>query len=140
MTISETVAELNRNPFTGKTRHVPRPFADDPASVYYDSADLRRHQQQWDQAKSWDDDNAQLQKDRTDKIEADRTAQIEADRAKARADLEADLRRRYLLNPAATVNDWEAAKADLVAKALAEMASPVESEKARLLATGTYTL
>ena len=139
MTISETVAEINRNPFTGKTRHVPRPFAEDPNVVYLDEAHLRQKQSQWDAAEQWRAEDAAIGEARRAKLDADRAEEAKQRQIAARADLEAGLRRDFLLNPAATENDWAAVKEQRVREAL--MASnPIEDAKAEMRRSGRYNL
>lgn len=137
MSTQMTAAEASANVFLGKTQHLARPSADDPRYANFPDT-LARQQAQWDKAKAWDDRNARMQAERTAEVERKRLAEVEQSRAKARADLESRLHREFMANPAATVADWEAAKAGLIAKALAEAPSPVEVEKARMLATGRY--
>jgi hypothetical protein len=130
MTDTTTIADINKNAYIGRTATTPRPSATDPGMAAFPDT-LARHQQHWDTAKRWDDENAQARVDRAARVEADRQAEAERRQVNARADLEAKLRREFLLNPAATVTDWEAVKDHRIREALLA-GNPVEVEKARL--------
>jgi len=138
MSTTFDIAELNRNPFVGKTRHVPRPFAEDPDTVYADEADLRQKQSQWDAADAWRAEDAAIGEARRAKLDADRAEDARRRQVAARADLESRLRREFLSREGATENDWERLKGQLIDRELLEAPNPVEVEKARLLATGRY--
>lgn len=132
-----TIQEIDKNVYLGKTATIPRPTADDRGMGGFPDT-LSRHQRAWDEAKRWDDENARLRADRHAEVEATRRAEIERRHTEARADLEADLRRRFLATGLATVADWEAAKVGLIAKALAETPDAVELAKAEMARSGQY--
>jgi len=133
-----TADELNANRYVGHTATTERPYADDPVRRYANPDDLARHQRQWDQAKAWDDENAKARADRLAAVETDREAEAERNQAKARADLEADVKRRFMARGHVTENDWERLKGQLIDRELVSAPNPTEVEKARLLATGQY--
>lgn len=137
-TISETVAELNRNPFTGRTTTTPRPFAEDPNVVYLDEAHLRQKQAQWDAAERWRAEGAAIGEARRAQLDGDREADATRRQQEARADLEAAVKQRFLAKAGATVNDWERLKGQLIDQELISAPNPIEVEKARLVASGRY--
>jgi len=137
-TISETIAEINKNVYLGKTATTPRPYAEDPNVVYADEADLRRRQGQWDAAKAWTDEDAKLRADRTAKLDADREADATRRKQETRADLEAAVKARFMAQRGVDEADWARLKGELIDRELLSAPNPIEAERARLLATGQY--
>jgi len=133
-----TIAEIDRNIYLGRTGATERPYADDPVRRYADPADLARHQTMWDQAESWRADNQRQQDERNAEVETTRLAEIEKRRTNARADLERELERRFLLNPAATPADWEAVRDQAIREALMAAADPIAEARAALLKSGGF--
>ena len=138
-TTRPSIAEITKNPFLGRTATTPRPYAEDPNVTYLDEAHLRQKQSQWDAAERWRAEDAALGEARRAQLDADRQAEATRRQVAARADLEAGLRREFLLNPAATENDWQVVKEQRVREALLAH-NPVEAEKVKLRATGAYRL
>jgi len=136
MSSTPTIQEIDRNIYVGHTREVPRPTADD-ARIYFDVADLTKHQQLWDVAHRWDTENDQLGAERNAKLGSDRAEAAERHQREARADLEARLRRDFLLNPAATEADWAAVKDQKIRDYLMT-SDPIAEQRAELLRTGRY--
>lgn len=129
--------ELNRNIYLGKTATIPRPAATDTGAASFPDT-LARHQQMWDAAKAWADEDARIGQERRAKLEAGRTAEAERQRTKARADLEAAVKQRFMAQRGVTVSDWERLKGELIDRELISAPNAAEVEKARLLATGRY--
>jgi len=133
-----TIAQLDKNPYLGRTATTPRPFLADPNVVYFDEAHLRQKQSQWDAAERWRAEGAAIGEARRAALDADREADATRRQVAARADLEAAVKAQFLSKAGATVNDWERLKGELIDRELLETPNPIEVEKARLLATGRY--
>ena len=138
MSTTFDIAEIDRNIYLGKTATIERPFAEDPVRRYADPADLARHQRQWDAAKAWADEDAAIGEARRAKLDANRDADATRRQAKARADLEAAVKQRFLSRAGATAADWERLKGQLIDAELLAMPDPVEEQKAALLRSGAY--
>ena len=125
------------NEFIGRTIRLPRPRADDERK-YLDPADLAAHQRRWDSAESQRVENVKAQDSRSASVEATRLAEIEARQVAARADLERELERRFMTQPAATAADWAACRDILVREALLAAPDPIAEQRAELLRTGAF--
>jgi len=122
MTPQELAAEYGdflRNPAA------PRPEKPEFPGRYFDADALAKEQRQWDNADAerqrlaaWVADNRAKEATEAKRKEAERDAARQAERTKARADLEASMRRTYLGNPAVTEHDWEAEKDRLIREKL----------------------
>ena len=138
MSTTFNIAEINKNIYLGKTKQIERPYADDPVRRYADPADLARHQRQWDQAKAWADEGAAIGEARRAKLDAARAEDAERRRLAARADPEADVKRRFMAQGHVDEGDWERLKGQKIDQALLEMPDPVEQAKAELRRSGRY--
>jgi len=138
MSSTINIAEIDKNIYLGKTERIARPFAEDPKVIYADEADLRRQQGQWDAAKAWADEDAAIGEARRAKLDADRAEDAERRRLAARADLEADVKRRFMAQGHVDEGDWERLKGQKIDQALLEMPDPVEQAKAEILRSGVY--
>ena len=88
----------------------------------------------------WDDHNRRRQDERVAAIEAQRTAADEARRLAARADLEADVKRRFMAQGHVDEGDWQRLKGQLIDAELLAMPSAVEQARAELLKSGAFSL
>jgi len=136
MSNTMTAAEANANRYTGRTGRIARPYLD--GGVYLDAADLLAEQLAWDQAAAWDVESRRSQDARVAQVESARLAADEARQVAARADLERELERRFMTQPAATAADWEACRDILVREALLAAPDPVAEARAELLRSGRY--
>jgi len=131
-----TPAEANANPFLGRTATTPRPHLD--GGTYFDGADLRHRQGQWDAAKSWAAEGAALGEARRVALDAARTEDERRRQQEARADLESTLRARFLGQGHTTAADWERLGPALIDQALLETPDPGAEARAALLKSGAF--
>ena len=108
-----------------RDRTIPRPEKPEFPGRYFDADALAKEQRQWDNADAerqrlaaWVADNRAKEATEAKRKEDERDATRQAERTKARADLEASMRRTYLGNPAVTEHDWEAEKDRLIREKL----------------------
>jgi len=137
--MNPTIAQIDKNPYLGRTATTPRPAATDTGAAGFPDT-LARHQQLWDEAKAWADGNAKTRADRLAKIDADREAEATRRQQAARADLEATVKQRFMAQRGATVNDWERLKGELIDRELIAAPNPIEVEKAKMRRSGAYNL
>jgi len=135
--MNPTIAQIDKNPYLGRTATTPRPAATDTGAAGFPDT-LARHQRLWDEAKAWADGSARIGEERRAKLDADREAEAERRQASARADLEAAVKARFMAQRGVDENDWQRLKGELIDRELISAPNAVEAEKARLLATGRY--
>jgi hypothetical protein len=135
-----TIKDLDHNPYVGRTATTPRPYAEDPKTIYTGPDDLKRHQAMWDQAAEHQKGNDELRAERLGKIEAERQAAVEQRQKADREQFEATIKAEFMAaNPVATEQDWTRLKDQLIDDRMTQRTATHANEvRERLLATGVY--